>query len=133
MSDGHFNVCKSCIKKAARENYKEKSQDPEWMANERARAREKIKRLNYAKKYKAKTNEQKKRLQKYKDEYAKRNPQKRKAHFIVSNAIRDKKLFKQPCAVCGKKEVEAHHNDYSNPLDVIWLCQKHHKQVHWKD
>ena len=30
---------------------------------------------------------------------------------------------------CGKIG-EAHHPDYSKPLDVIWLCSEHHAQVH---
>ena len=57
---------------------------------------------------KASTEEQKPRLRKYKDDYAKRIPDKRKAHYLLSNAIRDKRLFKTPCEVCGKKQVEAH-------------------------
>jgi hypothetical protein len=32
--------------------------------------------------------------------------------------------------VCGTMEVESHHPDYSQPLKVIWLCCKHHRQLH---
>lgn len=38
-------------------------------------------------------------------------------------------LKKQPCWVCGEKAI-AHHPDYDRPLDVVWLCQPHHKQTH---
>ncbi len=31
------------------------------------------------------------------------------------------------CSDCGETKVEAHHEDYSKPLDVEWLCKKHHK------
>ena len=36
----------------------------------------------------------------------------------------------EPCEVCGIPESHAHHDDYSRPLDVRWLCEKHHKQLH---
>lgn len=26
--------------------------------------------------------------------------------------------------------VQCHHKDYSKPLDVIWLCLKHHRELH---
>ena len=40
------------------------------------------------------------------------------------------RIFKKPCKVCGDLNVEAHHEDYSKPLDVVWLCHKHHGVVH---
>jgi len=51
------------------------------------------------------------------------------AHIKVRNAIRSGKLRPQPCIVCGEK-AEAHHSDYSKPLDVDWLCRKHHALWH---
>ncbi len=43
-------------------------------------------------------------------------------------------IEKHPCVVCGDTKVEKHHPDYSRPLDVIWLCPKHHRRLHvWKD
>ena len=42
-----------------------------------------------------------------------------------------RKLEKKPCEKCGtSKYVHAHHDDYSKPLDVLWLCPLHHKQRH---
>ena len=42
------------------------------------------------------------------------------------------KVIKSPCSICGCEKVEAHHHDYSKPLDVIWLCRKHHVELHQK-
>ena len=63
--------------------------------------------------------------------YIARNPEKRKAHTAVSNALSLGKILRQPCSVCGvSKLVHAHHDDYAKPLEVVWLCQKHHIERH---
>jgi ribosomal protein S27AE len=33
------------------------------------------------------------------------------------------------CSKCGAK-AQAHHDDYKKPLDVRWLCPKHHGEHH---
>ncbi len=38
-------------------------------------------------------------------------------------------VVKGACAVCGD-EAEAHHNDYTKPLEVVWLCREHHLLHH---
>jgi hypothetical protein len=58
--------------------------------------------------------------------WSERNPEKRAAHITVGNAVRNGRLIKRPCEVCGNPEVEAHHDDYSKPLKVRWLCTEHH-------
>ena len=50
------------------------------------------------------------------------------ARKAVSNALRYGKLQKQPCW-CGATKVEAHHEDYSKQLEVIWLCEQHHTEL----
>lgn len=47
----------------------------------------------------------------------------------LNNAVSFGKVIPLPCFCCGEK-AEAHHPDYSHPLDVIWLCPAHHKQAH---
>jgi len=39
-------------------------------------------------------------------------------------------LVKYPCEVCGEENSEAHHLDYNDPLNVLWLCKKHHREWH---
>jgi len=40
------------------------------------------------------------------------------------------KIMKKPCVVCGSIEAIMHHEDYSNPSEVIWLCNIHHTEYH---
>lgn len=47
-------------------------------------------------------------------------------------AVRTGKVKKLPCEVCGNKNSQGHHPDYSKPLEVLWLCDKHHKEHHRK-
>lgn len=53
---------------------------------------------------------------------------KERARQLVYNAVRRGELQKQPCW-CGAPG-EAHHHDYSRPLDVDWLCKTHHGMEH---
>lgn len=42
------------------------------------------------------------------------------------------KVKKETCLYCGDIKVEAHHPNYDKPLDVIWMCRKHHVEHHKK-
>lgn len=64
--------------------------------------------------------------------YKSRKPERRAAHVALGNAVRDGRVI--PWPVCAVPECtcrpQAHHPDYSRPLDVVWLCARHHKEVH---
>lgn len=57
---------------------------------------------------------------------------------IVEKAIKKGILSPQPCEVCGEMPIatdgrsliHAHHDNYNFPLEVRWLCQKHHHEWH---
>ncbi len=57
------------------------------------------------------------------------DPVKTKARQAVKVALGQGRLTKKPCH-CGSTAVEAHHPDYSKPLDVVWMCRPHHAEVH---
>jgi hypothetical protein len=57
-------------------------------------------------------------------------PERRLAKQMVNNAIQSGRLIKQPCQVCSELKVHGHHDDYYKPLEVMWLCIKHHRQIH---
>ena len=48
----------------------------------------------------------------------------------TQNAIQSGLLVKGSCEVCGVAKVDAHHDDYRQPLMVRWLCPKHHYEHH---
>lgn len=112
MKDGILGKCKECTKADVREN---RSNRREYYSNY---DRERFKRPERKKQFVASLRRQ--RIA---------NPQKAKARNAVSNAIRDGRLFKLPCEFCGESQkVEAHHGDYSKPLDVVWVCFKCHRE-----
>jgi len=44
--------------------------------------------------------------------------------------LKEGKIKKKPCVVCGSRELIMHHENYNNPKQVIWLCEYHHKEYH---
>jgi endogenous inhibitor of DNA gyrase (YacG/DUF329 family) len=60
--------------------------------------------------------------------------QKVRARKAVKHALADGTLRRGPCEVgvgCEGR-IEAHHDDYSKPLAVRWLCAKHHGIEHYR-
>jgi ribosomal protein S27AE len=64
--------------------------------------------------------------------WAKEHPDAIKAHRIVWVALKSGKIQRpDTCPACGKKGwIAAHHEDYSKPLDIHWLCGPCHKAIH---
>jgi hypothetical protein len=63
----------------------------------------------------------------YKRLQQERYPEHVQARMIAQRAARKGIIKKQPCEVCSDPEVQMHHEDHSKPLEVIFLCIKHHK------
>jgi hypothetical protein len=113
MADGYLNKCKSCSKKDMYESRHVKHRERVLRYDlERAK---RPKRIASAKLIRERW------LEKY--------PERRVAQYMLGNAVRDGRIIPLPCFICGKK-AEAHHPDYSQWADVIWLCSTHHKQAH---
>jgi len=53
------------------------------------------------------------------------------AHNAVARALKSGKIERMPCCMCGSTEkIHAHHDDYLQPFNVMWLCVVHHKARH---
>ena len=64
------------------------------------------------------------------NKYAKNHPERMKAYILVRRRIPKN----NPCSVkdCNIIKTHRHHPDYSKPLEIIYLCPQHHKDVHNK-
>jgi len=114
MKDGHLNYCKSCANEKIiiyNRNNPELTRAKNKIQSEKPEVK-KRKILNTFKKRQSI------------DGY-------RAAHNAVSKAISKGIIKRKPCEMCGNTEhVHAHHDDYMQPLDVMWLCVSHHKARH---
>jgi hypothetical protein len=113
MADGHLNKCKSCTKKDSFDRRYGKNRE-QVLQYDRERAKtEKRKKLS------------KKNVKQNRVLFPERDSARQKLRRAVANGL----VRKLPCFTCGNN-AEAHHPDYSRPLDVVWLCPEHHRQAH---
>jgi len=52
------------------------------------------------------------------------------ARWYTNHEIRAGRIKREPCALCGKKQAEAHHTNYNEPLLIVWLCADCHRTIH---
>lgn len=134
MYDGHLNKCKQCTKEDSINNRNkniERVRDYDRnRVNKKERTEKNKKRVMLLKtdnpeKYK-------KQVVETKSNYRKRNSIKRIAHEKIEIEINSGRLANPNiCSKCLKSiKTEAHHPNYENPLDIIWLCDKCHKDEH---
>lgn len=55
------------------------------------------------------------------------------ARAMANVYLRRGKIERKPCLACGNPDSEMHHEDYSQPLAVIWLCRPCHLRLHKAD
>jgi hypothetical protein len=131
MADGHLNICRECTKTRVRA-HRAKNIDA-IRAYDRNRPNHDERMAENRRRYKeaAKDPAARKHMWGRAKVWADSNPEKRAAHAQVSNATRAGKITPQPCEKCGHAlNVQAHHEDYSKPLDVVWLCGICHGKRH---
>ena len=126
MSGGHLGKCKLCTRRDVSQHRKanifsireyDRSRN---MREDRVSARRKYISSERGKEVKSRIVKR----------WVEKNPEKRQAHTKVRVAIKSGLLVREACEKCGSEKAQAHHDDYSKPLDIMWLCPKHHKERH---
>ena len=136
---GHTKNCIECIKKRKKEYYK-KNYDKIKEARQKDENNHVLRQRRYVKNNKEKVQKtnteqycknREKRIN-YAREHRKKFPAQEHAHQVLRSAIRSGRMVRpDECSICHKKcKPQGHHEDYSKPLDVIWLCRSCHTLVH---
>lgn len=120
--------CKECIKARVRGNRAEKIDY--YQSYDRVRYREDDARKAHCQAM-GKTVSMEYRVEKQR-EHRRAEPEKHLARNKVQYALRSGKMLRgTECFFCSSAEnLQAHHHDYSKPLDVFWLCSKCHGKLH---
>lgn len=103
--------CRACQREGNRERY---SRDPKRGAAKRMTYYDTVKAYAYNKRWRSE------------------NREKKNAHSAVEYAVKTGKLARPNyCEACRKVgPVHGHHEDYSKPLEVEWLCVACHRAIH---
>ena len=130
QSWGTMKTCSKCgIDKEPEDFHKNKSQS-DGLQSQCNNCRRAYRQTEAGRKYwksKAGKSTHQKACRKYRQDH----PDREKAVSIVNNAIKMGKLLRPfVCEDCSTEvSVEAHHEDYSKPLEVNWLCKKCHEKL----
>lgn len=113
MTDGYLNKCKSCSKADVLEHRLKNIDRIRQYDKERTKNPERIKALAEVT-----------RLWRHEDK------RRSACHSAVARALKSGKLIRLSCSRCNEVKSLAHHENYDEPLNVVWLCQPCHKERH---
>ena len=121
--------CKECAKQTSKE-WRERNRERKF-ANDKRWQEENPERVAELRKHWRAKNPN--RYQDQGARHRKKNPDKARARAIVLTAVHDGRLLKPDhCEDCGqaprRQDLPGHHEDYSKPYDVEWLCRTCHRK-----
>lgn len=132
MADGHLNKCKQCTKDDSNKHRSDNIESVREYDRKRGQSpKRKQRNKDYQNNMKENNHEE---WTKMRRDACKKSREKNREKFIANSrlryAVKTNKIKKLPCSICGDIKSEAHHPDYQKPLEVIWLCDFHHKEEH---
>ena len=122
--DGLSSRCKACSREGARAPHRVQKSREWYYAN-----RDKVLRLQREhRRANPEYHREKDRKQR------ERHPEKFRARRALQHQVRVGTIIRPTvCPVCGGGgQIDAHHSDYSKPLDVEWMCKSCHGKGHQK-
>ena len=130
MADGRLGKCKECTKLDVARHRAENSE--RINADKRRKSNTPEHRARNRKNYRKRISTPEGRAREWERARKYRNGTKRAAHIILGNAINGGKVVKpSKCSKCGAGGViDGHHENYFEPLVVIWLCKLCHGARH---
>ena len=118
MADGHLNKCKECTKRDVHNKYEDNRQDPSYMEKERARGRDKYKRL----------------YGNFNPELFEARPKQRICErYMNANLARNAKralLLRQPWLSMPPEITHVHHWSYKEPYQIFVVNRLTHYRIH---
>ena len=121
--DGYSTICRECNSSKCHEFWVHKKQDANFLLkNRERRSASRLLRPDAPRDKAAKAAAN--------SIWLSRNTEKKRAHSAVNWALKCGRLIRKPCVICGNPKSQAHHEDYTKPLDVIWFCHTHHMKHH---
>jgi hypothetical protein len=128
MADGHMNVCKICHNKRSIE-WTKRNRD---RVNENNRKRAQLPEIKLARKNYCKSEKAIVARREAVQRYRLKRPYINAAHRFVRLALeKDIWVRAKNCSQCNSSgTIEAHHDDYTKPDVVRWLCKACHEEWH---
>lgn len=140
--NGLHSNCKECRKKYYEENKEKiKAKQKTWHNENKERLNAKTRqRYNNSEQYRQRKQDNHRKwrennsdkVKARNEEYQKKYPERNRAIVVVYRALKRGAIARpERCINCNVvKSLDAHHEDYNKPLEVVWLCKSCHKLLH---